>query len=130
MVYLNLLLIIYNILFVLYASMAYHMNERSYLITFLPVLYFFQTLYLTNFTLRYYSLARVMSIYFTNDVLMAMRKGSPGAIKTNKRVILGLEIAIYLVTAASSFCFIVGDKCISDRLGAGKVFIEGDMSVC
>ena len=71
--YFNSILLLYNILFFVYAAMAYHMDERNYLITFLSALAFLQTLFLTNFTMRYYELAYVIEIYFSHDFEMALK---------------------------------------------------------
>ena len=120
LIYFNSLLLVYNLLFLIYAIMGYHMDERSYLITFLPVLVFFQILMMTNFTLRYYQLARVMHIFFNHNITKTLEASTPEAMRRNKRIVRVIEIMIYLLALSSASCGIFGDICISDAYGTGK----------
>ena len=86
--------------------MAYHMDDRNYLITFLSALVFLQTLILTNFTMRYYELAYVIEIYFTNDFEMALKKGTPEALRKNKCIVIFMKSFINLLALSSAVCYI------------------------
>ena len=113
MAYFNFLLLVYNALFIIYSSIALD-QENDDLMFFLPALIMFQTLIMTNFTLRYFKLARVMYIFFNSDIMKTLKASTPQAIQRNKRIIWAIEGMIYIITISSTACAIYGDYCIKN----------------
>ena len=69
--YFNALILIYNAIFFVYASIEMSMLDDDYsLMVYMPILTLFQNLMVFNFTIRYYKLARTMHIYFNTSVDM------------------------------------------------------------
>lgn len=82
MAYFNSLLLVYNALFIIYSSLALD-QDKDDLTFFLPALIIFQTFIMTNFTLRYFKLARVMYIFFNSDIMKTLKASTPQAIQRN-----------------------------------------------
>ena len=85
LLYFNSLILAYNIILLVYASidMARFESEDS-LIVYQPVLTLFQILMIFNFTLRYYKLARIMHIYFNTSTNTQLKHSTPQAIRRNR----------------------------------------------
>ena len=64
----NTMLILYNLLFLMYACMCMKSELFYYLIAFLPILDLLQVFIMINFTIRYYKLARIINFYFNSDL--------------------------------------------------------------
>ena len=56
--------------------------------------------------MRYYELAYVIEIYFTNDFEMALKKGTPESLRKNKCIVISMEHFINLLAASSALCYI------------------------
>ena len=68
LVYFNAMLILYNVLFMMYACMCFKVEYFNYLIAFLPLLDLVQVFIMMNFTIRYYKLARIINFFFNSDL--------------------------------------------------------------
>ena len=62
------MLILYNVLFLMYACMCFKVDDFDYLIAYLPILDLLQVFIMINFTIRYYKLARIINFYFNSDL--------------------------------------------------------------
>ena len=65
LIHFNLLLIAFNLVLLVYAMLDTFENKFPYLICCMPVLNFLFTMIMTNFTLRYFRLARTLKMLFS-----------------------------------------------------------------
>lgn len=69
LIYFNVLLIVYNLMFLTYASLTVDSRHQfKTMIVFLPIIQMIQVFINTNFTIRYQNLARIMHIFFSSDL--------------------------------------------------------------
>ena len=113
LVYFNSLLIVYNMLFLLYALMAVTEAKHEYLITFLPVLQFGQSIIILTFTMNYYRLARVMKIYFTKNLRKQLEQMTKQSIRRHKLKVWAVIGFVYCLSFSTCLCRVKGYSCLT-----------------
>ena len=71
--YFNALIIAYNLTFTVYSTLGLIYNNDLRLVICPPIIELFLIFMVTNFTIRYYQLARVMHVYFNPDIEIAIK---------------------------------------------------------
>ena len=71
--YFNALIIAYNLTFTVYSTLGLIYDNDLRLVICPPIIELFLIFMVTNFTIRYYQLARVMHVYFNRDIEVAIK---------------------------------------------------------
>ena len=113
LVYFNSLLIVYNMLWLIYALLAVTETKYEQLITFLPVLQFWQSVILVTFTMNYYRLARVMKIFFNKNLRKQLEQMTRQSIRSHKFRVWAVTFFVYLVSLSTCLCRVKGYICLA-----------------
>ena len=112
MIYFNVLLVTYNIVFFIYGCMSFAMDGYPYLILFLPFISGLQMIITIDFIGRYYKLAEVISIFFTNDIQKQLKATTVRAIKCQKIKYWTVILLLHMLTLTGTALKIYGNYCI------------------
>ena len=108
LLYFNLLLIIYNAVFVLYSILLIMEAQYTSMVLFLQLSGLLHFFIMSNFTLRYYRLARAMRIFFTSDYRKQLKLLQPRSIRCHNTTVFIVLISLYVFAIASSITLIIG----------------------
>ena len=103
------MLVLYNLLFFIYTVLGLVSTVFYQLICFMPVLQLINTMIITNFTYRYYRVARIMYVLYTQDPETRVRALTPIDMQRQKYYIRGVVFAILFAQMLGSLLTIWGN---------------------
>ena len=112
LLYFNGLLLFYNACFIVYSTFSFNFDAHPDGLLFLSFISCLQIFILTNFSVHYYRLARIMHIFFNKDIAKQLKATTKKGVRRNRIALWTFIVVTYSLAIIGLTFRVIGQICI------------------